>query len=89
VTPYLAVLALMAVLILILAAWRQVIDLHEDDSIHLHENERGLVKAQVELAGKIKSIDRAGKAITIAAALYGLALAGWAVYQQWIGSTSL
>ena len=87
-TPFIVVWAAMAVAILALAAWRQVIDLHEDDSIHLHDGQTGLVKDQFALIGKIKSIDRVGKTLTIVAAAYGLALVGWVVYQQWIGSMS-
>ena len=88
-TPFIVVWAAMAVAILALAAWRQVIDLHEDDSIHLNDGQTGLVKDQFALIGKIKSIDRVGKTLTIVAAAYGLALAGWVVYRQWTGSMNL
>lgn len=88
-TPYVAVGALLALSVLILAAWRQVMDLHEDDSIHLKEAEAGMVKDQVALAQRIKSVDRAGKTLTVIAALYGLAMAGWVIYRQWIESAKL
>jgi hypothetical protein len=88
-TPYVAVGALLALSVLVLAAWRQVIDLHEDDSIHLKEAEAGMVKDQVALAQRIKSVDRAGKTLTVIAALYGLAMAGWVIYRQWIESAKL
>jgi hypothetical protein len=88
-TPYIVVWAAMAVAVLALAAWRQVIDMHEDDSIHLGDGQTALVTNQVTLAQKIKSIDRVGKLLTVVAALYGLGLCGWMVYQQWIGSMKL
>ena len=88
-TPYVAVGALLALSVLILAAWRQVMDLHEDDSIHLKEAEAGMVKNQVDLAQRIKVVDRAGKTLTVIAALYGLAMAGWVIYRQWIESAKL
>ncbi len=88
-TLFILVWAAMVVAILALAAWRQVIGMHEDDSIHLHDRQSGLVQQQFTLAGKIRSIDRAGKALTIVAVLYGVALAGWVLYQQWIGSMKL
>ncbi len=88
-TPYVAVGALLALSVLILAAWRQVMDLHEDDSIHLKEAEAGMVKDQVNLAQRIKTVDRAGKTLTVIAALYGLAMAGWVIYRQWIESAKL
>jgi hypothetical protein len=88
-TPYIAIWAVLAVAILILAGWRQFIDVHEDDSIHLHEGQAGLIQDQVALAHKIQLIDRVGKTLTLMAALYGLAICGWVVYQQWIGSMKL
>ncbi len=79
----------LALTVLMLAAWRQVLDLHEDDSIHLKDGQAGLVKDQVDLARKISSLDRIGRALTVAAVVYGLAICGWVVYQQWIGSMKL
>ena len=80
--PFIVVWAAMAVAILALAAWRQAIDIHEDDSIHLQDGQTGLMKNRFAWAGKIKSIDRAGKTHKIMAATYGLALAGGVVYRQ-------
>lgn len=88
-TPYVVVWAALAVAVLALALWRQLIDLHEDDTIHLQEGQSALVTSQTVLAHKIKAIDTWGKVLTVIAALYGLALCGWVVYQQWITSTKL
>ena len=88
-TPYIVIWAALALMVLALAAWRQLIDFHEDDTIHLHENEKGLVNNQIAMAHKIGSIDRVGKVLTVVTALYGLVLCGWVVYQQWITSGKL
>jgi uncharacterized membrane protein len=88
-TPYVAVGALLALSVLVLAAWRQVMDLHEDDSIHLKEAEAGMVKNQVDLDQRIRVVDRVGKTLTVIAVLYGLAVASWMIYRQWIESAKL
>lgn len=88
-TPYVVVWAALALVVLALAVWRQIIDIHEDDSIHLRENQAGLVTEQVSLAHKVRAIDRLGKTLTVVVLLYGIALAGWVVYLQWIESSKL
>jgi arsenate reductase-like glutaredoxin family protein len=48
----------MALVLLVLAAWRQFIDLHEDDTIHLGEQQAGMVNEQATLARKVGVIER-------------------------------
>ena len=88
-TPFIAIWAGMALAVLILAAWRQLIDLHEDDSLHLGEQQGAMVTEQASLARKLTVIDRWGKLLTIATVAYGVALAAYYVYQQWIDSGRL
>lgn len=88
-TPYVVVWAVLALIVLALAGWRQVIDMHEDDSIHLKDSQTGMVAEQITLARKVTAIDRLGKALTVLTILYGLVLAGWVVYQQWLVSSKL
>lgn len=88
-TPFLAVLAAMALAVLILAGWRQFIDLHEDDTIHLGERETGMVTEQASLARKVGTINRWSRVLTIVTAVYGVALAAYFLYQQWIDSGKL
>ena len=88
-TPFLAVLAAMALAVLILAGWRQFIDLHEDDTIHLGERETGMVTEQASLARKVGTINRWSRVLTIVTAAYGLGLAAYFLYQQWIDSGKL
>ena len=88
-TPFIAIWAGMALAVLILAAWRQLIDLHEDDSLHLGEQQGGMVSEQASLARKLTVVDRWGKLLTIATVAYGAALAGYYLYQQWVDSGKL
>ena len=88
-TPLIAVWAAMALAVLILAAWRQLIDLHEDDTIHLGEQQTAMVSEQANLARKLTVVDRWSRLLTIATVAYGIALAGYYLYQQWIDSSRL
>jgi hypothetical protein len=88
-TPFLIVLAGMALAVLLLAGWRQLIDMHEDDSIHLGEQQGGVIKDQLTLARKVGSIDHWAKLLTLATVAYGLALGGYFIYQQWVESGRL
>lgn len=88
-TPFIAVWAVMALGVLILAAWRQFIDLHEDDTIHLGDQEAGLVNEQVTFARRADALARWSRLLTIATVAYGAALGGYYLYQQWIESSKL
>lgn len=88
-TTYVAIWAVLALIVLALAGWRQMIGIHEDDSIHLKESQASLVTEQVALGRKITTIDRVGQALTVVTILYGLALAGWVIYEQWLISSKL
>jgi len=88
-TPFIAVWAGMALVLLVLAAWRQFIDLHEDDTIHLGEQQAGMVNEQATLARKVGVIDRWTKLLTVITVVYGVGIGGYYLYAQWIGSTKL
>ncbi len=88
-TPFIAVWAAMALAVLILAAWRQLIDSHEDDTIHLGEQQTAMVSEQANLARKHIVVDRWSRVLTIATVVYGVALGGYYLYQGWIDSGRL
>ena len=88
-TPFVTIWAGMALAVLILAAWRQFIDLHEDDTIHLGEQQAEVVKDQVTMARKIGTIDHWAKLLALATVIYGVALGGFYLYQQWVDSSKL
>ena len=88
-TPFVTIWAGMALVVLILAAWRQFIDLHEDDTIHLGEQQGEVVKEQVTMARKIGTIDHWAKLLALATVAYGVALGGYYLYEQWVDSSKL
>jgi hypothetical protein len=88
-TPFIAIWAVMALAVLILAAWRQFIDLHEDDTIHLGDQQAGVIKDQATLARKMDTVNRWSRVLTIATIVYGVGIACYYLYQQWIDSSKL
>ena len=79
--------AVMALMVLLLAGYRKVVAMHEDDLVHLHENQAPLIQQQNIVAHKLDVIDRWGKGLTAAAVIYGLMLAAWYLYQAWVESS--
>jgi hypothetical protein len=88
-TTYVVIWVVLALIVLALAGWRQLIGMHEDDSIHLKDSQASLVTEQAMLGRKIGKIDRVGQTLTVVTVLYGLALAGWVLYEQWLASSKL
>lgn len=88
-TPFLAIWAVLAAMVLVLAVWRQLQDLHEDDSIHLGDRETAVVQQQANLAKRQEAIGRWSRMLTVVTLLYGMALGGYYLYQQWIESGKL
>ncbi len=78
--PYAVSWGVLAIIVIGLVVYRRTIASQEDDSLHL---EGSGPSEQVALGHRLESIDRWGKALTVLAVLYGLALAGLYVYQLW------
>jgi len=70
----------LALVVVCLIFYRRAVTSREDDSIHL---EGGIASDQITLAHRLELIDRWGKTLTIAAVVFGLALAGVYLYQVW------
>jgi uncharacterized ion transporter superfamily protein YfcC len=90
--PFLVVWIVLAVVVMVLLAWRKVVSNREDDSLHVAEPEtvqEGVMKEQVSVAHKIEQIDKWGKILTVIALVYGLILAGVYFYQMWTTSSNL
>jgi hypothetical protein len=90
--PFLIVWVILALVVVVLIAWRKVVSRHEDDTLHVGEPEAvqdGAIREQVGLVQKIEQIDKWGKILTIIALVYGLILAGVYFYQMWIASSSI
>jgi hypothetical protein len=78
--PYAAFWGTLMITVLGLVFYRRLVASHEDDSLHLEGNVRGI---QAALADKLEWIDRWGKMLTVVAMVYGVALAGVYLYQVW------
>jgi hypothetical protein len=82
-------LILMGVLALVVGTlfmYRRWIDGHEDHNIHLHNNpsEAQIIHTQEDAAKKLDMLEKAIRYLTIALIVYGVAIAGYASYVEWI-----
>ena len=80
--------AMLAVIILGLALFRALLAMKEDDSIHLSDAEASMAHDQLVLQGRLEKIDRWGKGLTIFALIYGLTIAGTAIWVVWNNETA-
>jgi hypothetical protein len=85
--PYVVVWAVLAVVVIVLIAWRKAVASHEDDSLHV--SQVGAIQEQVGVARKLDQIDKWGKILTVIVVIYGLVLAGIYFYQTWVASSSI
>ena len=79
----------MALLVLLTAAYRKLVARSEDNLLHLHNGDGGLIQHQAEVAQRIEVIDRVGQVATIAVALGGLGIAVAYLYDIWQKSNQL
>jgi hypothetical protein len=88
--PFLLLWALLAVAVITLLIWRQLVSRNEDDTLHMLDgasDQRTL--QQSALAIKLEFIDKWGKILTIVAVGYGLILAGLYIYQVWVANSRI
>ncbi|MCC6537959.1 MAG: hypothetical protein IT162_10440 [Bryobacterales bacterium] len=88
-TPMFALLAVMAAAFLALLVWRQLVDLHEDDSLHLGDQQTAVVREQADMTKKVTMLDRWSRILGVTTTVYGLALGGYYLYSQWLDSSKL
>lgn len=74
------VLIAMSAAVLMLAVYRKVVARNEDDLLHLADGADPLIASQRRTANALSLIDRAGIALTVVTALYGVALVANYVY---------
>lgn len=79
----------MAAAVLVLAVWKQLAEMHEDDSIHLGDQETAIVREQVTMAKRQEAIGRWSRVLTVATLIYGMALGSYYLYEQWVVSGKL
>lgn len=82
-----AIWAVLAICVVSLIFYRRTLTSHEDDSVHL-EHETGKTSEQMVLAGKIDSVDKWGKLLTIITVIYGIALLAYWVYTTTVGNVT-
>lgn len=82
--PFTLLWMVLAVAVIGLILYRTWIARTEDDRLHVHESEIGLVSQQAATAQRLEAIDRWGQALTVLALLYGLAIGGGYMYQNWL-----
>lgn len=85
-TPYVVTWAVLAVIVLALLLWRNLMALHEDDNLHL---DTGEVQKQAAFYRAIHRIDRLGEILTVITVAGGLAIAGTYIYQVWQATARL
>jgi uncharacterized membrane protein YdcZ (DUF606 family) len=78
--PFAMFWGVLALVVVCLIFYRRAVTSREDDSIHL---EGGIASDQISLAHRLELIDRWGKTLTVAAVVFGLALAAIYLYQVW------
>jgi len=81
--PYLVTWIPLAVVVLVLAIYRNVMASHEDETIHVLEGDAPAVAAQLKLSHKLEVIERWGKTLTVVVVVYGLVIAGMYLYFIW------
>jgi hypothetical protein len=82
--PFIISWAALATVVLALAIYRYFIARGEDDYIHVGVTSH--ISTQQALAKKLDAIDRWGKLLTIAVAVYALVIGGLFMYSSWVES---
>jgi hypothetical protein len=76
----------LALIVLILAAYRSQLGRQEDDQIHVSVGDAGTITHQAEVAHRVDAIEKWGKILTAVLVIYGLALGGWYLKILWEAS---
>ena len=72
-----------------LALYRKKVASEEQDWVHLAPGEEQLVGQQVEIAQRLKRIDRWGIWLTVVLALYGLVIGSIYIMRSWEASKTM
>jgi hypothetical protein len=75
----------LALIVLILAAYRSQLGRKEDDTIHIGADaaDPSVLTQQVKTAQQIDSVERWGKTLTVVLVLYGVVLGCYYLYSFW------
>ena len=83
-TPLVVFWAILGLATLVLALYRIILALHEDDYVHLAAGEERLIPGQVAAFRKLGLIDRWGVILTVTTVLFGLVLGAFYLYQVYL-----
>ena len=88
-TPYIAIWSFFAAIVLALAAYRKMLSLREDDTLHVSEGASRLIPEQLANAHKIEVVEKWGKSLTAVVVLAALVMAGIYFYGVWQTGTGV
>ena len=80
--PFGVLWVLLAVVVLALIAYRKVVSLQEEETLHLGNPAEA--NHQAVIARKLDWIDKCGKLLTVVAVVYGALLAAAYTYHVWL-----
>jgi len=81
--------SVLTLVVISLAVARKVAARKDDEYIHLADSEAMAIGQQVAVAGKLETIDRWGKRLTIVDFVFGLVLVAIMCYTAWQQSPTL
>ena len=85
-TPWMILWAALALAVLVMAGYRKIVSVREDERLHLVNPSESA--RQLAIFHKLERIDKWGKLLTVVAAIYGLLLAIAYTYQTWVQATN-
>ena len=85
-TPWMILWAALALAVLVMAGYRKIASVREDETLHLVNPSESA--RQLAIFHKLERIDKWGRLLTVVAAIYGLLLAIAYTYQTWVQATN-
>jgi len=83
--PFTVLWIILTAVVIGLLAYRRWVSKDEDDTLHVMDI--AIVSQQTAMAQKLESIDHWGKALTVIALVYGLAVGCGYLYQSWVSAS--
>jgi len=84
-TPWMILWAALALAVLVMAGYRKIASVREDETLHLVNPSESA--RQLAIFHKLERIDKWGRLLTVVAAIYGLLLVLGYTYQTWVQAT--
>ena len=84
-TPWMILWAALAPAVLVMAGYRKIASVREDETLHLVNPSESA--RQLAIFHKLERIDKWGRLLTVVAAIYGLLLVMGYTYQTWVQAT--